>query len=202
MITAEPAAELTATETMPRRTPTRRPAPGQPARLVLTGFMGSGKTTVGRLLAERLGWAFTDLDTEIERRCGLTVPQIFAQLGEAHFRRQESAALASVLGHPRTVIALGGGAPEDLGNRLLLEQTPATAVVYLAAPFATLLDRCLQQPNAIERPVLADRQKAEQRFNSRQRIYQRIAAHTLETSSMSPEQTVEALLHQLFPKSA
>jgi shikimate kinase len=112
-------------------------------RLVLAGFMGSGKTTIGALLAERLGWKFLDLDVEIERRAGRRVPQIFAESGEAQFRRMEASALASVLGRRRLVLALGGGAPEELGNRLLLEQTPHTAVIYLAAPFATLVERCV-----------------------------------------------------------
>ncbi len=201
MITADPN-----TDTMPKRTSTR-PAPHRKAtaagidRLVLTGYMGSGKTTIGRLIAEQLGWAFLDLDTEIERRCGLTVPQIFADLGEPHFRRQEAAALASVLGRSRIVIALGGGAPENFGNQLLLEQTPNTAVVFLSAPFATLYDRCQQQaglPGTTERPVLADRQTAESRFQTRQRIYARIASHTVETATLSPQKTVEILLNDLF----
>ena len=194
-------------ESVTKRTPTRSvPLPAAhstPAgydRIVFTGFMGSGKSTIGALLAERLGWTFLDLDTEIERRCGLTVPQIFADLGEAHFRRQETAALASVLGRSHVVIALGGGAPEELGNRLLLEQTPGTAVVFLTAPFATLYDRCQVQaatPGATERPVLADRQKAEARFAARLRHYERIAGTTLDTTSLSVEETLEALTLQL-----
>jgi shikimate kinase len=198
MITAE-----APIETMPRRTPIRRsPAAAKIERLVLTGFMGSGKTVIGRQLAAALGWEFQDLDTEIERRCGLSVPEIFARFGEPHFRRQESAALAALLGRTRVVIALGGGAPEDLGNRLLLEQTPSTEVIFLAAPFATLVARCEAQPNATARPVLADREKAAQRFETRQRIYHRIANHKLETSTMTPDETLEALLTHLTPKIA
>src|SRR5438270_1754293 len=111
---------------------TRKPAsaafaPELASRLVLTGFMGAGKTTVGRMLAERLGWEFLDLDAYIESRTGLTVPTIFTMHGEPHFRRLESQALASALGRRNIVLALGGGAPEVLTNRLLLEQTPATA---------------------------------------------------------------------------
>jgi len=97
-------------------------------RLVLTGFMGAGKSTVGRLLAERLGWEFLDLDVLVESRSGLTVPEIFSTHGEAHFRRLESQELAAALGRGNIVLALGGGAPESLTNRLLLEQTPATAI--------------------------------------------------------------------------
>ena len=173
-------------------------------RLVFTGFMGSGKTSVGSLVADRLGWRFLDLDHEIEARHNRTVPQIFAESGEAHFRHLESATLASLLGQRHVVLALGGGAPEELGNRLLLEQTPHTAVVYLAAPFATLLDRCHQQaidPAATARPNLADITAAERRFHLRRTHYERIAAHTIDTSSLTIEQIADAVL-DLLPTGA
>jgi shikimate kinase len=169
-------------------------------RIVLTGFMGSGKSTVGALLAEQLGWKFIDLDSEIERRCGMTIPAIFAELGEEHFRRQEASALASALGRAKTVIALGGGAPETLGNRLLLEQTPATAVVFLHAPFDVLHERCTQQaaqPGATARPVLADRTLAEARFNHRLRHYERIATIKLATTELGPVDATEAIVKEL-----
>jgi shikimate kinase len=189
---------------MPRKPITRDVAPvAAPAgvdRIVLTGFMGSGKTTVGALLAERLGWRFLDLDREIERRDGRSVPEMFRESGEAHFRHLETAALASLLGQRRLVLALGGGAPEELGNRLLLEQTPHTAVVYLSAPYATLVERCAQQaaePGAVARPVLADLAVAEERFHTRRPHYERIASHSVETSRMELEATVAAVLQTL-----
>jgi shikimate kinase len=166
-------------------------------RIVLTGFMGSGKTTAGSLLAERLGWNFVDLDHEIEARHQRTVPQIFAEQGEAHFRHLESATLASLLGQRRVVLALGGGAPEELGNRLLLEQTPHTAVVYLSASFDTLVARCAAQatdPSATARPNLADLNLAERRFRLRRPHYERIAAHTIHTADLTLDQTVDAVL--------
>jgi shikimate kinase len=169
-------------------------------RIVLTGFMGSGKTTIGTLLAERLGWRFLDLDREIEARDGRTVPQIFSESGEAHFRHLESATLASLLGQRNVVLALGGGAPEELGNRLLLEQTPHTAVVYLAAPFDTLVARCTRQaadPAATARPNLADLALAERRFHLRRPHYERIAVHTLDTAELTLDQAADAILHLL-----
>ncbi len=169
-------------------------------RIVLTGFMGSGKSTIGPLLAESLGWRFMDLDAEIERRDGRTVARIFAESGESHFRKMEAAALASLLGRRRLVVALGGGAPEELGNRLLLEQTPRTAVVYLAAPFEALVARCMQQPGGAERPVLADLTTAERRFKVRRRLYERVAGHTFDTAELSVEQTAVVVLKGLQSK--
>jgi shikimate kinase len=166
-------------------------------RIILTGFMGSGKTTAGTLLAERLSWRFLDLDREIEARHHQTVPQIFAEHGETHFRHLESLTLASLLGERRVIIALGGGAPEELGNRLLLEQTPHTAVVYLSANFDTLVARCATQaadPAATARPNLADLNLAERRFRLRRPHYERIAAHIIHTTDLTLDQTVDAVL--------
>jgi shikimate kinase len=201
----------TATLDMPtKRKPATNPTPAGRAvpldaravhRIVLTGFMGSGKTTAGSLLANRLGWNFIDLDREIEARDGRTVPQIFAATGEtggeAHFRHLESLTLAALLGLRDVVIALGGGAPEELGNRLLLEQTPHTAVVYLSASFDTLVARCTAQatdPASTARPNLSDLNLAERRFRLRRPHYERIAAHTIHTTDLTTDQTVEAVL--------
>jgi shikimate kinase len=218
---AQPAAQ-SAAEPPPAATP-----PAHLRRLVLTGFMGAGKTTVGRLLAAQLNWEFLDLDAYIESRSGLSVPSIFAIHGEAHFRQLESMALASALGRTRLVLALGGGAPEVLTNRLLLEQTPATSTIFLDAPFPALFDRCMMQalnpspasatsvatafaPNPAAansaaparpeplRPLLADPAAAEARFLVRQPIYRRLARLTLDTADLTPEETVAALLDRLI----
>ena len=158
-------------------------------RIVLTGFMGSGKSTVGKRLAAELGWDFHDLDAEIERRAGRSVAQIFAAEGEQAFRHLESAALAHLLGLNQVVVALGGGAPEVLGNRLLLEQTPRTAVVHLDAPLDILLDRC-RRDTATERPLLGE---AQQRFRARRPLYERIAAHTVQTAGLDADAVVNAV---------
>ena len=201
----------TATLEMPTTHPNRTKAAAELAvpkdidRIVLTGFMGSGKTTAGRLLASQLGWNFLDLDREIEAREALagrprSVPEIFADLGEAHFRHLESAMLATLLGQRRVVIALGGGAPEELGNRLLLEQTPRTAIVHLAAPLQVLLERCQAEsrlPGAVARPVLADLDRAVLRFAQRRPIYERLATHHVDTTQHAPEDVADAILLSL-----
>lgn len=166
--------------------------PAHLRRLVLTGFMGAGKSTIGRILAERLGWTFLDLDTHLEQRTGATIPELFERHGEARFRRLESTALASALGRADMVLALGGGTPEGLTNRLLLEQTPATLTIFLDAPFPVLFDRCMMQ--GIDRPVLADPNAAQLRFAARHPLYLRLAHHTIDTTANTPEETVELLI--------
>jgi len=178
-------------------TPAAPELPRSLRRIVLTGFMGAGKSTVGRMLAARLGWSFLDLDRHLESRAGLSVPEIFANHGEPHFRHLESTALASALGQLNTVLALGGGTPEFLTNRLLLEQTPGTVTIFLDAPFPTLFDRCVLQE--ISRPVLADPAAAQLRFAERHPLYRRLAKHTIDTSSIEAAETVEAILLALAP---
>jgi len=169
-------------------------------RIVLMGFMGAGKTTVGRLLAESLGWEFLDLDAHIEQRTGATVPELFARDGEPKFRRLESTALANALSRNYQVLALGGGTPEQLTNRLMLEQTPGTIVIFLDAPFETLFDRCVLQtiesPSHI-RPVLASPAEAQSRFTQRQPHFRRLAHHILATGELTPAEANESILQIL-----
>jgi shikimate kinase len=154
--------------------------------ILLTGFMGAGKTTVGRLLAQRLGWEFFDLDHEIERQAGCSVAAIFATLGEPAFRQQETAALATLLARPGSVIALGGGAIETAANRELLQAHPDHRLVYLAAPLEALLARCAAQPQAAVRPLLADRDRLQARWTARLPYYEQ--AHLrIETNTLTPE---------------
>lgn len=190
---------MPATETVPAETATL-PLPQTLQRIVLTGFMGSGKSSIGRLLAQQLGWNFLDLDSHLEERAGASIGALFEKHGEAHFRRLESTALANALSRPRTVLALGGGTPEGLTNRLLLEQTPGTLVIFLHAPFETLFDRCMLQSFASPthlRPVLASPIEAEARFHARQPLYKRLARITQSTETLTIEQATTSILEAL-----
>jgi shikimate kinase len=108
-------------------------------RIYLTGFMGSGKTTVGRKLAERLTVPFVDLDHENERRTHKSVREIFAGEGEALFRRLEAEALRATQAYPDVVVATGGGTVAFAGNLNLIRQ--AGISVWLNPAFQTLVDR-------------------------------------------------------------
>jgi shikimate kinase len=152
------------------------------------------------LLAEDLGWEFLDLDAHIESRSRATVSELFALHGEPHFRRLESTALANALAHNHAIVALGGGTPEQLTNRLMLEQTPGTVVIFLDAPFETLFDRCVLQsiesPSHI-RPVLASPDEARSRFHQRQPHFRRLARHTLPVGDLTPNETRQGILQIL-----
>lgn len=172
-------------------------------RIVLTGFMGSGKTTIGRSLAERLGWRFADLDSVIEQRDGRTVAAIFAESGEAAFRAMESAALVSSLSESQLVLALGGGALETAANCQALATSSQTCTVLLTASFETLYDRCLRQIEKAEesalpvRPLLGDREAAATRLARREINYRQTAQLVLDTTGQDPKQSVDALLDLL-----
>lgn len=175
-------------------------------RLVLTGFMGSGKTTVGRLVAERLGWRFLDLDDAIERADGRRVASIFAESGEPFFRALETSALGAALREPQLVLALGGGALETAENHRLLEAAPDTLVLLLTAPFETLYDRCLRQSEQETalglpvRPLLGDPESAAARLARRDSVYRDAAGVVLETHGQTPEESTESLLRAIEGK--
>ena len=118
--------------------------------LYLVGFMGTGKTTVGRLAAQRLGFVCIDSDREIERRSGRAIPEIFTESGEAAFRRMELEFVES--GHPasRAVVACGGGLVVQPGAAQLLKSRGV--VICLHASIETILERTGRHSN---RPLLA-----------------------------------------------
>src|SRR5512136_2261829 len=110
------------------------------SNIYLVGFMGSGKTSVGRRLAELLGWTFVDLDEEIEKRAGQSIPEIFRLRGEKHFRSLEREELERECRGSNTVIALGGGTFCSTENRETITRTGIS--VWLDAPIELLSARC------------------------------------------------------------
>jgi shikimate kinase len=119
--------------------------------IFLTGFMGTGKTKIGRLLAQRLGRIFLDTDHLIEERAGQSIPQIFATQGEAQFRQLEHQCLTEVSARADAVIALGGGAIAQERNWELLGRAGGV-VVCLQASVDTILERVSRRE---DRPLLA-----------------------------------------------
>lgn len=176
------------------------PLPLSPRRIVLTGFMAAGKTTVGRILAQQLGWPFRDVDAEIEASSGLTVPEIFRIHGEPHFRELEHAAIhrlvaADPLMPSRLILALGGGAIEHPHTRALLLGSPSIHLVNLEVSLETALARS-GPAGATDRPVLADRSTLEARYHSRLPLY-RHAHQTISVDVLAPDAVAEAILKHL-----
>jgi shikimate kinase len=165
--------------------------------IVLTGFMGAGKTTVGALLAERLGWTFVDSDHVVEARARMTVAEIFERHGEADFRRMETDAVRETAGREHVVLALGGGAQESPANRTFLASLPQVRVVFLEAPLETLAGRCAGQPDAPARPILRDRERLAARWQARQPLY-REAHLTVATADRSPAEVANCIVQELF----
>ena len=169
-------------------------------RLVLTGFMGSGKSTVGRLLAARLGWSFADLDDLVELQQGLRVPDIFEQRGEPAFRFAEFEALTGVLEQHPIVVALGGGAAATPAVRQLLSTASQTVVIHLHAEFEVLEERCRRQAlesGATVRPLLQDVTAARLRYRERAPLYTALAHGRVDVSTKDPYAIVEEILSVL-----
>jgi shikimate kinase len=165
-------------------------------RVILTGFMGAGKTEVGQRLGRVLGWRFVDTDALIEAAAGRSVAAIFAGEGEAGFRARERDVVAQACRLAETVIAVGGGALVDPENRRLL--LAAGPVVCLRATPREILRRLGE---ARDRPLLngdgsaseAERlARIEALLSARAPIYA-LATHTVETDGRTPDQVVEAV---------
>jgi shikimate kinase len=163
-----------------------------PHRIALIGFMGSGKTTVGRLVAARLGYRFLDLDILITENAGKSIREIFDEDGEETFRRIESDALYSVREMHRLVIATGGGAPVRQENQEFFENLAAT--FYLEVSFPQFLSRTGRDH---ARPLL-DRSKKEleKLYNSRLPIYRSLGQRVL-TDSRTPQDIASEILKAL-----
>jgi shikimate kinase len=154
--------------------------------------MGSGKTTVGPLVARHLGWKFIDVDDVIEEETGVRIAEIFARYGEPAFREREHATIARLATDDGLVLALGGGAIERAETRDLLLTSPATLLIHLEVELATTLARCSGTENT--RPVLADQTNLASRYERRLPLY-RTAHVSIPVDTLNPDQVAAAILH-------
>jgi shikimate kinase len=166
----------------------------QLSRLILTGFMGAGKSTVGAILARDLGWRFVDLDHVIEANSQRTVAEIFRDYGEAEFRERERQAVRQLSGEEKIVLALGGGTVEDESTRSLLIRSPGNCLVFLHAELTELLARCTVGGKT--RPLLAEPDAMKARHTQRLPHYR--AAHvTVTTTGLGPQDVADQVLAQV-----
>ncbi len=164
-------------------------------RVFLVGMMGAGKTTVGRALAEHLGYPYLDSDEQVERATGQTVAQIFEERGEAAFRAEEKRALAQALtSDGPVVVSVAGGAVLDPDNRRRLRQ--AGLVVWLRASIQTLARRVA---GGDHRPLLGDdaRGALTRLYQDRRRLYQEVADLVVDVDHLSPYEATQQVLSHL-----
>lgn len=167
----------------------------RPLRFILTGFMGAGKSTIGRLLAKALDYDFVDTDRFIEREQGVSCGDVFEKLGEAHFRQLEREVLNKHLEKTKIVISTGGGTlanPDTMAMALKRGH-----VIYLKAPVDYLFERIMFSPR--ERPILREANPEalfREKYKAREATYSR-AHTTVSTHLVQPEEVVEAILAEL-----
>jgi len=167
--------------------------------LYVVGFIASGKSTVGRYLAHRLGWNFFDIDAEIEAAEKASIAELLEQRGEAELRRIEHTILRQHVGWIErgrpAVLALGDGTFTEARNRDLLVENGVS--IWLDCPFE-VVERRVRQQYAPARPLVDDAGKLAGLYDARQDAY-RLADVRVEIASDDPEHTVEAILaHPLF----
>jgi shikimate kinase len=169
------------------------------AAILLIGYRGTGKSTVARHLAERLGYDFVDADAEIERRAGKSIAAIFAEDGEAAFRDFETRLVAELSGLQRTVVALGGGAVLRETNRNAIRA--AGPVVWLTAPVDVIVARLAADPTtARRRPNLTKiggREEVEALLAERTPIYRQCATLVVNTDGKTCAQVADEIAANL-----
>ena len=163
--------------------------------VVLIGMMGAGKSEVGELLADQLGYEFVDVDKNIERVAGKRIHAIFAEKGEEAFRELEREAVSQLAASQNLVIAVGGGAPVDPENRRVLSKLGH--VVYLAASARELYQRI---KNDRGRPLLeVDDPRAEvaRLLGERRDIYELCCDFQIETEELGVDEVVDQIIDEL-----
>jgi shikimate kinase len=168
-----------------------------PGNVVLVGFSGTGKTTIGQLLAHRLGWDFVDTDQRIVARFGKSIAAIFRDEGEAVFRAAEREEVAQACAGTRAVISLGGGAIVDPSSRALV--CAGNHLIRLEAAPETILQRLRSSPGAEERPMVAGADplaRIRALLAARADSYA-VAELAMDTEAREPEQIVEEIIRRL-----
>jgi shikimate kinase len=169
-------------------------------RVILTGFMGAGKSTVGHLLADQTGWYFLDLDTHIEQTRGASAKDIFATLGESGFRQLECETFAAALRRLNVILAPGGAVIDKVENQLALAGSKDKLIVFLDAPFRTLIERCMKQERmgtTTYRPLLHQTATARLRYEARRLLYASHAQLTVDVAEKSPEEVAAIVLERM-----
>ncbi len=158
--------------------------------IVLVGFMGTGKTTVGQLLSEKTGMPLLDMDTLIEKRAGKSINEIFAEEGEPHFRKLERTLVQELSANNGHVISTGGGIVLNPDNITDFEKSGL--VVCLLASSEIILDRVRHDTT---RPLLAGDKEAKiiELLESRKPLYEAIG-HQIDTNGLSPETIAEQII--------
>ena len=170
-------------------------AEGRSSNIFLIGYRGSGKTTVGRLLAEHLAWRFVDTDRLIELDAGITIAEIFASEGEAGFRRREAEAIVRAARDRQQVVSVGGGAVVTQRNVERIHRSGT--VIWLTAPAEALWERINRDARSKQRrPDLTEHgglEEVRRLLAVREPAYRSAADRTVPTEDRSPQEVVAAI---------
>jgi len=164
-------------------------------RIVLIGFMGTGKTIIGRQLARQLGWSFADTDWEVERSSGLTIPAIFHQYGEHYFRECERNVLAQLLPQSHQVLATGGGIVTDLESYRMLQESKESGVtiIWLTAGPEVIYQRVACTPTRPLLQVPDPLAEIIRLMQARHQLYAALADYVVDTSEQSVNTVVQSI---------
>lgn len=154
--------------------------------VILIGFMGTGKSSVGRFLAEKLSYTFIDTDILIEEQEAMTIPQIFERHGEEYFRACEKKIMREACTRSNTVISTGGGVPMYEENRLSMQKNGNT-IICLCANIATIMGRIKGRGN---RPLLKDDEAKMQTLLNKRMPFYKQCDFMIDTDNLSPLQIV------------
>lgn len=161
--------------------------------IVLTGFMGAGKTTIGKLLSEKLSFPFFDTDKIIEQNANMSIPEFFEKLGEKEFRNYEMEVVKLLSGTEGCVISCGGGIVLNKTNIDLLSKNGI--IVYLNASIDMILKRIVDDKN---RPIIAamenPKDEIEKLFNKRKQFYQRYN-FSFDVDNLTPDTIVTNIIN-------